>query len=40
MREMKGKVQNVDDARLEINGMSWAVVACLCAENAVLFVEN
>ena len=38
MREMKTKVGNVD-ARLKINGMGWAVVECLFADDTVLFVE-
>ena len=35
MREMNAKVGNVD-ARLKINGMGWAVVACLFADNTCL----
>ena len=39
MREMKVKVRNVG-ARLNMNGMGWAMVACLFADNTVLFAES
>ena len=32
MREMKAKVENID-ARLKMNGIDWAVVVCLFADN-------
>ena len=39
MRKIKAKVGNVR-ARLKINGMEWAVVVCLFAENTVSFAES
>ena len=39
MRKMKAKVGNVD-ARLEMNGMGWTVVACLFSDYTVLFADN
>ena len=39
MREMKAKVGNVG-TRLKMNGIWWAVVACLFAADTVLFVES
>ena len=35
MREMNAKVGNVG-TRLKLNGMGWAVVACLLADDTVL----
>ena len=39
MREMKANVVNVG-VRLKINGMSRVVVACLFADDIVLFSES
>ena len=39
MREMKAKVGNIG-ARLKMNGNGWAVVACLFADDTVLFAES
>ena len=38
MREMKAKVRNVC-AKLNMNEMDWAVVACLFADDTVLLAE-
>ena len=38
-REMQAKVRNVG-AGLKINGMGWAVVACLFTNDTVLFAES
>ena len=39
MREMKTKVRN-GGGRLKINAISWTVVACLFADDTVLFAKN
>ncbi len=39
MKEMKAKVGKVG-ARLKLNGMDWAVVACLFADDTVLLAES
>ena len=38
-REMEDKVGNVD-VRVNMNGMGWAVVACLFADDTLLFAER
>ncbi len=39
MREMKAKVGKVG-ARLKLNGVDWAVAACLFADDTVLLAES
>ena len=39
MREMKAKVGNVG-TRIKINGMGWAVVACLFADDTMFIAES
>ena len=39
MKDIKAKVGNIG-ARLKINGINWAVVVYLLADNTVLFVED
>ena len=39
IREMRAKVGNVD-VRFRLNGVGWAVVACLFADDTALLAED